>query len=194
MTRHIAAWVDTIHPDDATGTLRQAYDWQAAVLGQPAEYTQLGSLHPELVEERLRLYKVIDRLETGLSETESTVVVYLTSVLNETVHCSSGALAKLESIGVAPDLLARIVENPEDAGTGDPRLDALARYTAILTQAPGRLTESDLDALRDVGFTDADIVAANNLSAYYSYTNRVATGLGLRTTIAPRDALNSVPE
>lgn len=194
MTRHIEAWVDTIHPDEATGTLKSAYDWQAAVLGRPAEYTQLGSLHPQLVEERLRLYKVIDNLETGLSEDEKHLIVYLTSVLNETVHCSSGALARLQGLGVDAGLLARVLEDPEHAGTGSARLDEIARYTAILTRSPGRVTEQDIDALRAVGLSDADIVALNNLSAYYAYTNRVATGLGLRTTIAPQDAHNAVPE
>lgn len=193
MTRHIEAWVDTIHPDDATGVLEEAYGWQAAALGRPAEYTQLGSLHPALVLERLRLYKVVDELETGLSEVEKTVIVYVTSVLNETVHCSSGALARLDRLGVDRALLDRVTADPKHARTGDARLDAIVRYTAILTRAPGRIAEADLDALREVGLSDADIVAANNLSAYYSYTNRVATGLGLRTVIEPADALRSVP-
>lgn len=194
MTRHINAWVDTVPPEAATGVLERAYAWQAAVLGRPAEYTQLGSLHPELVEERLRLYKVINGLATGLSETESTLIVYVTSVINETPHCSSGALARLQSIGIEADLLDAAANHPERAKTGSARLDEILRYTAILTRSPGHITERDIDALRAVGLDDADIVAANNLSAYYSYTNRVATGLGLRTAITPGDALNSVPE
>src|SRR5690606_32531853 len=106
---------------------------------------------------------------------------------------SSGALARLDRLGVDRALLDRVTADPEDARTGDARLDAIVRYTAILTRAPGRIAEADLDALREVGLSDADIVAANNLSAYYSYTNRVATGLGLRTVIEPADALRSVP-
>ena len=41
-------------PDVATGTLRDAYDWQARRLGAPTDYTQLGSLYPELVMLRLQ--------------------------------------------------------------------------------------------------------------------------------------------
>lgn len=191
--RHLEAWVDSIHPDEADGVLRGAYEWQAAVLGAPAEYTQLGSLHPSLVEERLRLYKVIDSLESSLSEVEKSLVVYLTSVLNETPHCSSGAHARLQDLGADETMVAQAVADPENAGTGSDRLDQILRYTAILTREPGRIRESDIEALRAVGLDDRDIIALNNLSAYYAYTNRVATGLGLKTVIAPADALASVP-
>ena len=36
-----------------------------------------------------------------------------------------------------------------------------------------------MQALRDAGWSDLDILDVNNLSAYYCYINRVATGLGL---------------
>lgn len=192
--RHIPAWVDTIRWEDADGTLKNAYDWQAAVMGEPAEYTRLGSLHPELVEERLRLYKVVSAVQSALTEVEKEAVVYLTSVLNQTPHCSSGAYAKLRALDVDDALLERIVADPEAAGTGSARLDEILRYTAILSAQPGRITEDDIDALRTVGLDDADIVALNNLAAYFAYTNRVATGLGLKTTIAPEHARNAVPE
>ena len=88
--RRPQAWVATVPPELAEGKLKEAYDWQAQRLGEPTEYTQLGSLHPELVYERLRLYKVVDGLASSLTEAEKHIVVYLTSVLNETPHCASG--------------------------------------------------------------------------------------------------------
>lgn len=192
--RHIDAWVDTVRPEDAEGTLRRAYDWQAARIGEPAEYTRLGSLHPELVEERLRLYKVISAVQSSLTDVEKEIVVYLTSTLNQTPHCASGAYAKLQTLAVPDDLLDRIVANPEAAQTGSARLDEILRYTAILALAPGRLTEADIAALRAVGLDDAAIVALNNLAAYFAYTNRVATGLGLKTRIPTQHAHKAVPE
>ena len=43
------AWIRTIPRNDATGTLKEAYDWQAKRLGEPTEFTQLGSLYPDMV-------------------------------------------------------------------------------------------------------------------------------------------------
>jgi uncharacterized peroxidase-related enzyme len=187
------AWVTTVPPEDADGLLKEAYDWQARRLGEPTEYTQLGSLHPELVYERLRLYKVIDQLESGLTDIEKHAVVYVTSVLNETPHCASGARYKLELGGVSHELVAQLADNPLAGGTGNARLDEVVRYATILTRSPGSITAHDIDALREVGLSDADIVALNNLAAYYSYTNRVATGLGLRSEVPAAHAAGAAP-
>jgi uncharacterized peroxidase-related enzyme len=187
------AWVTTVAPEEADGRLKEAYDWQARRLGEPTEYTQLGSLHPELVYERLRLYKVIDQLESGLTDTEKDAVVYVTSVLNQTPHCASGARHKLAGEGVPDELVAHLANDPLDGGTGDARLDEIVRYAAILTRDPGAVTEQHIDALRGVGLSDADIVALNNLAAYYSYTNRVATGLGLRSEVPAAHAVGAAP-
>jgi len=191
--RRPQAWVATIPPEVAVGTLKEAYDWQARRLGEPTEYTQLGSLHPELVYERLRLYKVVDELPSGLRDTEKHIVVYLTSVLNETPHCASGARHKLRIDGVPDDLVERVLANPLAPQTGDPRLDAIVQYTTTLTRAPGSVNEADIERLRAVGLSDADIVVLNNLSAYYCYTNRVATGLGLRSEVPAEHAVGAAP-
>src|ERR1700749_268871 len=156
-TRSPQAWVATVPPGEADGLLKDAYDWQARRLGEPTEYTQLGSLHPELVYERLRLYKVVDQLESGLTDTEKHAVVYVTSVLNQTPHCASGARHKLELEGGPAALVARLVGAPRAAGTGSARLDEIVRYTAILTRTPGDIGSRDIDALREVGLSDADI-------------------------------------
>lgn len=187
------AWVTTVAPEEADGLLKDAYDWQARRLGEPTEYTQLGSLHPELVYERLRLYKVVEQLESGLTNTEKHAVIYVTSVLNQTPHCASGARYKLELEGVPDELVARLAAAPLAGGTGSARLDEIVRYTAILTRSPGDIGEHHIDALREVGLSDADIVALNNLAAYYSYTNRVATGLGLRSEVPAAHAAGAAP-
>ncbi|MXW95083.1 MAG: hypothetical protein F4110_01405 [Acidimicrobiaceae bacterium] len=40
------AWIGTVSWADSSGALRDAYDWQASKLGEPAEFTMLGSLYP----------------------------------------------------------------------------------------------------------------------------------------------------
>src|SRR6202035_4982429 len=93
------AWIQTIPSSDATGTLKEAYDWQAKRLGEPTEFTQLGSLYPELVLQRLQLYKTVEACPSALSPIERQVAALVTSVLNETPYCSSGLVLKLESLG-----------------------------------------------------------------------------------------------
>ncbi len=192
-SQHISAWVETVAPADADGVLKDAYDWQSRRLGEPTEYTQLGSLLPDVVFERLRLYKVVEDAPSDLSELEKRLVVYLTSVLNQTPHCASGAKVSLDNLEADDELIAKVVADPFE-GTGDPRLDAIVAYTRLLTLTPGAIEEADIERLRSAGLSDQDIVALNNLSAYYAYTNRVATGLGLRTFVPVQHAVAAVPE
>jgi len=190
---HAEVWVEVVAPQDASGVLGEAYDWQAQRLGAPTEFTQLGSLYPELVLERLRLYKVVDECPSGLKPWERHLAALTVSVLNETPHCSSGLRHKLRSAGVSEQVVARVSGSPLDAATGEARIDAILRYTVRLTTRPGDVTEGDLEALRSAGLSDLDIVDLNNLVAYYNYVNRVANGLGLRSTIPEHEALAAVP-
>lgn len=52
-------------------------------------------------------------------------------------------------------------------------------YVEQLTLRPGSVVRADVDALVQVGFTDADILAICEVTAYYAYVNRIADGLGV---------------
>lgn len=186
-------WIETVPAEEASGLLAEAYAWQARRLGAPAEFTKLGSLYPELVLQRLQLYKVVDETPSALSPAERHLVAFTVSRLNETPHCSSGLRHKLDEAGVAADLVARTEADPVNPATGDARIDAILGYVVKLTIAPGEVSGDDLERLRSAGLSDLDILDVNNVAAYYNYINRVANGLGLRTTIPVHEALQSVP-
>lgn len=57
---------------------------------------------------------------------------------------------------------------------------AMLTYVEKLTMTPGEMTESDVVALRDVGFTDRDILDICTVTSYYAYVNRIADGLGVK--------------
>jgi uncharacterized peroxidase-related enzyme len=59
------------------------------------------------------------------------------------------------------------------------RLRLLCHYALKLTESPWKMTEADAQTLRGGGFSDRDIVDANQVVAYYNYVNRVAEGLGV---------------
>jgi uncharacterized peroxidase-related enzyme len=188
------SWIRTIPWSESTGTLKEAYDWQAKRLGEPTEYTQLGSLYPDLVMQRLQLYKCVEACPSGLSPIERQLAALVTSALNETPHCASGLVLKLESLGVERRFLDQIVADARTARSGDARLDAVIDYAVKLTLSPGAVDETDIAALRQQGLEDLDILDLNNMVAYYCYTNRVANGLGLKTSIgSTREAMLALP-
>ena len=55
----------------------------------------------------------------------------------------------------------------------------MVRYALQLTRDPASVHESDVEALRAVGFRDLDILHIAEVVAYYAYVNRIADGLGI---------------
>jgi uncharacterized peroxidase-related enzyme len=188
------SWITTIAWEESEGQLRDAYDWQAAALGQPAEFTMLGSLYPAIVEERLRLYRTVEQCPSELSPIERQAAAFVTSTINGTAHCASGLRLKLASLGLAESTLVNIETAPAHVVSGNDRLDAVCAHAAKLTTNPAEMTEADLELLRAVGLSDLDLLDLNNMVAYYCYINRVVMGLGLRSVMTTtHEATKAVP-
>ena len=56
----------------------------------------------------------------------------------------------------------------------------MLEYAVKLTEQPNAVSKEDVVSLRDVGFTDRDILDICEVTSYYAYVNRVANGLGVR--------------
>lgn len=52
-------------------------------------------------------------------------------------------------------------------------------YAEKLTATPAAMTRADVGALRAEGFSDADVLAIAEVTAYFAYVNRLADGLGV---------------
>ncbi len=55
----------------------------------------------------------------------------------------------------------------------------LLNFAAKLTLRPTEMKKSDVDALRNAGFTDEAILDAVQTIAYFNYANRVMDALGI---------------
>ena len=55
------------------------------------------------------------------------------------------------------------------------------QYAETLTRDPAALTEQDIQEMRDAGFDDGEILEINQVTAYFSYANRMVLGLGIDT-------------
>ena len=61
----------------------------------------------------------------------------------------------------------------------EPADRAMLDYAAKLTREPWTMTESDVEALREAGFSDTAILDIAQVPAYFAYVNRMADGLGV---------------
>ena len=56
---------------------------------------------------------------------------------------------------------------------------AMLEYVEKLTLTPSLMTEADVRKLRDVGWTDRDILDIVHVCSYFNFRVRVVDGLGL---------------
>lgn len=63
----------------------------------------------------------------------------------------------------------------------------MLEYAVKLTLSPADMKKADVVALRDVGFSDPDVLHIAEVVGYYAYVNRIADGLGVELE-GPADA------
>ena len=55
----------------------------------------------------------------------------------------------------------------------------MLNFAVKLTNEPKNMEITDINKLREVGFSDRDILDIVEVTAYYAYVNRLADGLGV---------------
>jgi len=55
----------------------------------------------------------------------------------------------------------------------------MLNYAVKLTLTPWDMVVSDVERLRDKGFSDSAILDINQITGYFAYVNRLADGLGV---------------
>jgi uncharacterized peroxidase-related enzyme len=55
----------------------------------------------------------------------------------------------------------------------------MLNFAVKLTNKPRNMEITDINELREVGFSDRDILDIVEVTAYYAYVNRLADGLGV---------------
>jgi len=76
------------------------------------------------------------------------------------------------------ELAGRLEADYKTAGLSEKRV-AMLDYSVKLTVDPAQVTREGVDKLREIGFSDTDILHIVEVVGYYAYANRLADGLGI---------------
>jgi len=117
--------------------------------------------------------------DTTLSRAEVEMVVVATSGANDCLYCVVAHGALLRVYGDDPKLADQLATNPRSADVPE-KHRAMLDFTLKLTERPEAVTESDREALREVGFTDEEIWDVGSICAFFNLSNRMATLADMR--------------
>ena len=122
-------------------------------------------------------YDELMRGESGLTKAEREMIAVVVSVTNRCSYCVASHSAALRKLLGDEGLADQIAADHRAAAITD-RMKAALEYARKLTEAVGAAEESDVQRLRDLGWTDEEIMDIVEVTAMFNFTNRLASGLG----------------
>ncbi len=172
------SWIKTVDKPNGDKPLRDAFDKIRKSRGKISNIMKAQSLNPDALEHHLDLYQCLMYGDSKLECAEREMIALVVSASNNCAYCVSHVAEALSHHEKDNDRMKEIVAGRKFLGMTD-RQAKMLRYATKLTQQPDKMCEKDVQALRDAGLTDREILEVNMLTAYFNFSNRIACGLGV---------------
>ena len=173
-----ASWLD-LPPAAATPEIAALFERTQEKLGYVRHSQRVTAHRPALTLAQDALSRAVNTdQEGGLTSAERELIALVVSTENRCEPCVFGHAAALRSATGDPARVARIEVNFRHAGLSL-RERALADYALRITRTPGEIEASDIDRLRQAGLTDLQILDAAAVAAYFNFSNRLNSALGV---------------
>ncbi len=175
------AWIRVIDEASAEGALRSVYQRLKEGRGKVSNIMAVHSLHPEAMRAHLDLYTSIMFGSSGLTRPEREMIALVVSLANRCRYCVDHHAETLNHYWKDGVKLSRFLADPGSVELS-PRVRAILDYALKLTRNPDRVSEEDIEWLRNVGLSDSEILSVDLIASYFNFVNRIALGLGVETT------------
>jgi uncharacterized peroxidase-related enzyme len=181
------AWLDVVDLDQASAD-------QIAVLEEShpkakvSDYYRFLVHQPEILRQRSAAFNAIMYAPGGLPRAERELSTTVVSRINGCVYCASVHAQRFEQLAKRNDVIRQVFDDPHSAGT-TAREQAIARFSAALTEHPDDIRVEQLQALRDAGLSDAEILDLIHSIAIFAWANRLMLNLGEPVFPDPAPAL-----
>ncbi|WP_183004880.1 CMD domain protein [Achromobacter sp. UMC71] len=170
------AWLDVIDLDKATPD-------QIAVLEEShpkakvSDYYRFLVHQPEILRQRSTAFNAIMYAPGGLSRAERELGATVVSRINGCVYCASVHAQRFEQLAKRNDVIAQVFEDPATAGTTAREL-AIGKFSIQITEAPASVNANSIQALKDVGLSEGEVLDLLHSDAIFAWANRLMLNLG----------------
>ena len=179
----MSAWIRMLGDAEAGPELDSAFERVRSPAGTVDNVMRVHSLRPSTMTGHHALYMSVlhDDANVLPGWFLETVASYV-SILNHCPYSLANHWANARHL-MADDGRAEKVRAALDADAPERAFEgrelAMLRYARKLTLAPGTMAESDVQAMRDEGVGDGEILEVNQVCGYFNYVNRCLNGLGV---------------
>jgi uncharacterized peroxidase-related enzyme len=168
-------------PDEATGLVAELYQEDLDAQGYVASHTAVMALNPEAVRAWEGLIRSIAR-PLGTRRYELVTLAAAHGLRSR--HCLLAHGARTLAFIDEPDLV-RIARDYRDADLSEAEVEMMA-FAERVSQDAYAMTDDDSRRLREVGFTDREIVDIALAAAARNYYSRAIQALAVEVDVPPR--------
>jgi uncharacterized peroxidase-related enzyme len=172
--------IHTPDPGEVTGDVAEIYAADERDLGYVADYTRVMSVNPEAYRAWEQLVRAIVA-QLGLRRYE--LVTLAAAQGTRSQHCRLAHGRKSLKLMDEPEL-ERIARDYRDAGLTEAEV-AMMEYAERISEDSAAMTEDDALRLRQLGFTDREIVDITLAAAARNYFSRAIQALGVAVEVPP---------
>jgi uncharacterized peroxidase-related enzyme len=180
--------IQTTEPAEATGVVAEIYTADQRDLGYVAAYTRTMAVNPEAYRAWEQLVRAIVA-QLGVRRYE--LVTLAAAQGAHSIHCRLAHGRKtLKIMDEAP--LEAIARDYHEAGLSAAEV-AMMEFAERISTDPSELTDADTLRLRELGFSDREIVDITLAAAARNYFSRAIQALGVPVEVPPglSDSLRS---
>jgi uncharacterized peroxidase-related enzyme len=131
----------------------------------------------ETLKVRSPLFNAIMYSQVGLGRAGRELGAVAASVVNRCIYCAAVHASRYNQLTKTEEVMARILEDGEAARL-EPRDQAIFDFAAKLSRTPSEATAEDMQCLRDVGLSEAEILDLVLVTALFGWANRLMHVLG----------------
>lgn len=167
-----------IPEDKAETELREWYDKLREPWGGVDNIMKIHSINIKTLKGHYELYLSAMKGTRELSHKQREMVAVVVSTVNQChywiIHHGAG-LRKITNDG---EFVKQFIRDYKTAPI--PEQDRkMLEYSVKLSREPWNIAETDVQTLRDAGFSNVGILDIVQVTGYYAYVNRLAEGLGV---------------
>ncbi len=172
-------WLHVPGEDEVDEDVRELWAAPLEKLGFVPNVLRVYAIRPRHLQLWNAFYDDLMRGESGLTKAQREMIAVVVSTANRCHYCIVSHSAALRKLTGDPILVEQLQTNHAYAKV-EPKERAMLEFALQLTERSHRCTEADVDALRDAGWGDEEIMDIVEVTAMFNFTNRLASGLGWR--------------
>ncbi|MHA2370149.1 MAG: peroxidase-related enzyme, partial [Candidatus Hodarchaeales archaeon] len=161
--------------------LRTVYSAVKSRRGRIINLMRTISLNPQGLKAYSDLYVCLMIGQSSLSREHRELLATAVSAINKSEYGKAHHGEALNYYWKNVDRIKQFIDDIDSIYLPD-KERTMINYAVKLTKNPSTIIEDDIKKLRNVGFSDEDILNINLITSYFNFENRIAEGLGVEIT------------